>query len=88
MKTAREHENNVVVLWVIVVARTLPVGGHDAAMINPMASAVFVVVTFVELNNSNLGNVTGLVCGHQRTGEQDISSHRLWSQRGIDATAA
>ncbi len=88
VEAADQSWDNVGVFRVVVVTGAIEVGGHDAAVINPVASAVLAVVAFAELDAGDLGDGVGLVGGFQRTGEQRVFPHRLWSQLGVDAAGA
>ena len=61
MKTANERGNDVAVIGVVVVAGAIEVGGHDAAVVDPVACAVLAVVAFAELDAGNFGNGVGLI---------------------------
>ncbi len=63
MEPPDERGNDVTVLLVVVVARAIEVGGHNAAVVNAVAVAVLAVVTFAQLNASNFGDGIGLISG-------------------------
>ena len=49
------------VFGVVVVARAIQVGGHDAAVVHAVAGAVLAVVAFTQLDAGNLGDGIGLI---------------------------
>jgi hypothetical protein len=69
---------------VVVVARAIEVGGHDAAVVAPKLA----VVALTEFDAGYLGNGIGLVGGFQGAGEQRRLGHGLGRQAGVDAAAA
>ena len=50
------------VIWVVVVAGALEVGGHNATVVHPVALAVLAVVAFTQFDASNLSDGIGLIC--------------------------
>ena len=70
----------------VVVTGAVEVGGHDAAVIHPVAFTILSVVAFAELDAGDLGDGVGLVGGFQRASEQGVFAHGLGGQLGVDAT--
>ena len=69
---------------VVVVARAVEVGGHQADGIK----AVLLAQGAAELDAGDLGGGVPLVGGLQRTGEQVLLLDRLRGKAGVDAAAA
>ena len=88
MKAADQCRDDVAVSRVVVVARAIQVGGHDAAVVHTMAVAKLAVVAFAEFDASDLGDGIWLVGGFERAGEQSVFGHGLGRQLGVDTAAA
>ena len=88
MEAADERGDDVAVLGVVVVARAVEVGGHDAAVVHAMTLAILAVVGLAKLDAGNLGDGVGLVGGLQCAGEQAVFGHGLGGQTGVDAARA
>ncbi len=84
MKAADQRRDDVAILRVIVVARAIEVGGHDAAVVAP----VLAVVALTQFDAGYFGHGVGLVGGLQGAGKQGVFTHRLRGQARVDATAA
>lgn len=69
---------------VIIVTRSVQVGGHDGQKFCP----VLAVVTPALLDSRNLGQSVGTVGGLQRAGQQIFFLHGLGGMFGIDAGGA
>ena len=85
MEAANERWDYVRVFRVVVVARAVEVGGHDATVVHPVAGAVLAVVALAQLDAGDLGDGVGLVGGFQPAGEQGVFAHGLRGQLGVDA---
>ncbi len=77
MKAADQGGDDVAVFGVVVVARAVQVGGHDAAVVHAVAGAILAVVAFTQLDAGDFGYGVGLVGGLQRAGEQGALCHGL-----------
>lgn len=84
MKAANECGDDVAVVGVVVVARAVEVGGHDAAVV----SAVLAVVRLAEFDAGYFGHGIGFVGGFQGAGEQGRFGHGLGGKAGVDAAGA
>ena len=71
-------------MGLVVVARAVEVGGHQADGIE----AVLLAQGAAELDAGDLGGGIPLIGGLQRTGEQGLLADRLLGELGIDAAAA
>ena len=58
-----QRGDDVAVFWMVVVARAIEVGGHNAAVVHSVAVTVLAVVTFTELDASDFGNGIGSLVG-------------------------
>ncbi|MDT4839327.1 hypothetical protein FQZ97_731150 [compost metagenome] len=88
VKPADQRWDDVAVFRVVVVARAIEVGGHDAAVVHAVAGAKLAVVAFAELDAGDLGHGVGLVGGFERAGEQRALIHGLRGEPGVDAAGA
>ena len=77
VKAADQRGDDVRIFGVVVVARAVQVGGHDATVVHSMAGTVLAVVAFAEFDASDFGNGVGLVGGLQGAGEQGVFTHGL-----------
>lgn len=88
MKSADQGGDDMAVFGVVVVARAVQVGGHDAAVVHAVAGAVLTVVALTQLDAGDLGYGVGLVGGLQRAVEQGALCHGLRGELGVDAAGA
>lgn len=88
VEPADQRGDDVAVFRVVVVARAIEVGGHDAAVVHAVAGAKLAVVALAELDAGDLGHGVGLVGGFERAGEQGLLAHGLRGELGVDAAGA
>ena len=88
MEAANERWDYVRVFRVVVVARAVEVGGHDATVVHPVAGAVLAVVALAQLDAGDLGDGVGFVGGLEQAGEECFFPHRLRGELGVDAGGA
>ncbi len=76
------------VLWMIVVAKPIKIGGHQAMVIQAVAFAVLAVVALAQLDAGNLGDGVGLVGWLLNASEQGFVANRLRSLARVNAARA
>ena len=84
MEAADQGRQHMAVFGVVIVARPIQVGGHEADRIE----AVLLTQCFAELQARDLGERVPLVRGLQRPAEQGLLFDRLLGELRIDAAAA
>ena len=61
VKAPEERWDDVAIFRVVVIARAIQVGWHDASVVHAMTRAVLTVVAFTQLDACNFGNGLGLI---------------------------
>ena len=84
VKLPQQGRHDMRCLQIEIVAGTVQIGRHDAAIIRAMLS----VIAFTQLDSRDLGDRIGFVTRLQRTAEQGFLSHRLGGVSRIDAGTA
>ena len=84
MKPSQQGGDDVRVLWVVVVARSVEVGGHGGVKHH----SVLLAVVLAEFQTRDLGDGIGFVGRLQLGSQQATLRHRLRRKPGIDARAA
>ena len=83
MKAADQGRRHMAVFAMVVVARPMQVGGHEADCIKTMLFAQ----RFAELQVRDLGGRIQLIGGLQRSREQRLLTDRLLSKLRADSAA-
>ncbi len=84
VEAADQGGDHVAVLGVVVVARAVEIGRHDAAIVD----AILAVVALAELDPGDFRDRVGLVGGFESAGEQGVFPHRLPGELRVDARRA
>ena len=84
MKLPQQGRHDMRCLQVEIVAGTVQIGRHDAAIVRAMLS----VVAFTQLYSRDLGDRIGFVSRLQGATQQGLLSHGLGSVSRIDARTA
>lgn len=84
VETTDQGWQHVAVGGVVVVARAIQVGGHQADGIK----AVLPAQRLTQLDAGDLGDRVPLIGGLERAGEQRFLANRLLGELGVDAAAA
>ena len=69
MKTPEQSRYHVAMLRVIVIARPVQIGGHDAAIIDAVTDTILPVVTFAQLDAGDFCNGIGFIGRFERASE-------------------
>ena len=84
MEAAHQSRDDVAVLGMEIVARTIKIGRHDASIV----SSELAVVAFTQFDPGDLGDGIRFICSFERAGQKRLFLHRLVGELWVDAGRA